>query len=362
MKLNEYNPMNIVTSFEKGNEISQILKSKYIKMVIIILILILVYVSLLPVFESTDIKLPTNLRELIRETSNNALVKKKIETIAISKPKYITDNQMEFCISYTLKESTKPIIINKNIDDPFQESLLDKSLVVSKIGKFHTIVLNKFNTIKDHSLLITNNFIEQSLPLSKIDLDVWYWCIIETNSLGFFNSNYIAGASVSHKHMQLVPLDELWIYRQEDSIYPIPIDDIIIPNIENNIWLPYSMNKRNLYSVQSFKFIHKIAVLDSNNITYLEKIYTILVNSIKTNSYNLILTKSYFMIVPRSKREFSNELGVNGFGFVGLLLGRNPDIIDTINNFGGPLKVLGDVGYEEMKKVEKKKEEMDNNE
>jgi ATP adenylyltransferase/5',5'''-P-1,P-4-tetraphosphate phosphorylase II len=68
------------------------------------------------------------------------------------------------------------------------------------------------------------------------------------------------------------------------------------------------------------------------------------------------------MIVPRSKREFSNELGVNGFGFVGLLLGRNPDIIDTINNFGGPLKVLGDVGYEEMKKVEKKKEEMDNNE
>ena len=43
-------------------------------------------------------------------------------------------------------------------------------------------------------------------------------------------------------------------------------------------------------------------------------------------------------------------------------LGRNPNIIDTINNFGGPLKVLGDVGYEEMKKVEKKKEELDNNE
>ena len=274
------------------------------------------------------------------------------------KPKYILDNQIEFCISYTIKESTKPIIItnnnndnnnndnnNNNINDPFQESSLEKSLIVSKIGKSHTMILNRFNTIKDHSLLITNNFIEQSLPLNKIDLDVWFWCISETNSLGFYNSNYLAGASVSHKHMQIIPMDELWIYRQDDSLYPIPIDDVIMPNIENNIWTPYDSNKRNLYSIQSVNFIHKIAILDDSNKKYLENIYNILLSSIKTNSYNLIITKSWCMIVPRSKREFSNKIGINGFGFVGLLLGRNPNIIDTINDFGGPSKVLVDVGY-----------------
>ena len=173
MKLNEYNSMNIVTSFEKGNEISQILKSKYIKMVIIILILILVYVFLLPVFESTD-RLPTNLRELIRETSNNALVKKKTETIAIAKPKYIIDNQMEFCISYTLKESTKPIIINKNIDDPFQESLLDKSLVVSKIGKFHTIVLNKFNGLNFGDFLDFSKTYPKHMEFNRLNFGYFF--------------------------------------------------------------------------------------------------------------------------------------------------------------------------------------------
>lgn len=349
--MKEFNPMNIVTSFEKVNEISSILKSRYIKMVIIVLILFLVYASMSTLFENTSSNFPTNLRQLISEATNNAIDNGKIETIAIAKPMYIMDNQIEFCISYAINESTKPVSIsnnhnnNNNINDPFQESSLEKSLIVSKIGKSHTLILNRFNTIKDHSLLITNNFIEQSLPLNKIDLDVWYWCISETNSLGFYNSNYLAGASVSHKHMQIIPMDELWIYRQEDSIYPIPIDDVIIPNIENNIWTPYDSTKRNLYSIKSVNFIHKIAVLDDNNKKYIENIYNVLLSSIKTNSYNLIVTKSWCMIVPRSKREFSNEIGVNGFGFVGLLLGRNPSIIGTISDIGGPSKVLVDVGY-----------------
>ncbi len=36
---------------------------------------------------------------------------------------------------------------------------------------------------------------------------------------GFYNSNLLAGASQAHKHMQFIPLDETWKFRDGDAQY-----------------------------------------------------------------------------------------------------------------------------------------------
>ena len=176
MKLNEYNSMNIVTSFEKGNEISQILKSKYIKMVIIILILILVYVFLLPVFESTDRKLPTNLRELIRETSNNALENKKIETIAIAKPKYIIDNQD--CDA--LKTIMRGIYLEHSANLPYnitqQIEELDKMVINYCIQQIYSELRGYVQYLHDASTLVVPIAppIFSKLSDKQLELKPWF--------------------------------------------------------------------------------------------------------------------------------------------------------------------------------------------
>lgn len=54
------------------------------------------------------------------------------------------------------------------------------------------------------------------------------------------------------------------------------------------------------------------------------------------------MTNRWMMIVPRSLREFEERVGVNGFGFVGLLLGRDKEIVDVIRS-QGPLTILESV-------------------
>lgn len=53
---------------------------------------------------------------------------------------------------------------------------------------------------------MTNHFQYQNTPLTYADLDAWYYCVNNTKSIGFYNSDGTAGASQTHKHMQIIPL------------------------------------------------------------------------------------------------------------------------------------------------------------
>jgi ATP adenylyltransferase/5',5'''-P-1,P-4-tetraphosphate phosphorylase II len=55
----------------------------------------------------------------------------------------------------------------------------------------------------------------------------------QTSSVGFYNSDITAGASQKHKHMQMIPFEELLKFRQFNAKHALPIDDIILPLIKN---------------------------------------------------------------------------------------------------------------------------------
>lgn len=90
------------------------------------------------------------------------------------------------------------------------------------------------------SMLITNVFAEQSYGLSSMDLYAWYMSVDTVGAVGFYNSDLtsgnsnqdsirdnlvylcmcitLSGASQRHRHMQLVPLDEIFKLRSVGSL------------------------------------------------------------------------------------------------------------------------------------------------
>ncbi len=82
----------------------------------------------------------------------------------------------------------------------------EEDLFVADISDTHVCILNKFNVVDDHLLIITRAFEEQESLLTQEDFAALWACLADFDGLAFYNSGKIAGASQRHKHLQLVPL------------------------------------------------------------------------------------------------------------------------------------------------------------
>ena len=71
-------------------------------------------------------------------------------------------------------------------------------------------------------MLVTSEWKAQTVPLSCDDLEAWAWTLDQTSSVGFYNSDRAAGASQTHKHMQIVPLQTIAALRGPDALYVSP--------------------------------------------------------------------------------------------------------------------------------------------
>ena len=90
---------------------------------------------------------------------------------------------------------------------PFNPFLpYEQALFVADVSETHVAILNKFNVVDHHLLIVTREFEEQRALLTLRDFEAWWRCMGEYESLGFYNGGAEAGASQPHKHLQLVPL------------------------------------------------------------------------------------------------------------------------------------------------------------
>ncbi|NJN24151.1 MAG: phosphorylase [Acaryochloridaceae cyanobacterium RL_2_7] len=97
------------------------------------------------------------------------------------------------------KASPKPANFN-----PFLP--YDEDLFVCNLSASHCILLNKFNVMDHHILIVTREFESQQNWLTLQDFEAIQKVIQEIDGLGFYNGGKLAGASQPHKHLQLVPL------------------------------------------------------------------------------------------------------------------------------------------------------------
>ncbi|HEY9634396.1 MAG TPA: DUF4922 domain-containing protein [Coleofasciculaceae cyanobacterium] len=217
----------------------------------------------------------------------------------------------------------------------------DEDLFVADISETHLCLLNKFNVIDHHLLIVTRSFEEQETLLTLQDFEAMWACLAEIDGLVFYNAGQTAGASQRHKHLQLVPL-------------PLVPDGLNVP-VEPV--LASTRFEGSIGTTPGFPFAHAITQL---NPSWLEspqeaaastlECYRTMLDTLglisragensnrQEGAYNLLATRQWMLIVPRSLECFES-IPVNSLGFVGTLAVRSEQQMKILVELG-PMTVL----------------------
>jgi ATP adenylyltransferase len=219
----------------------------------------------------------------------------------------------------------------------------EKELTVADISDTHIAVLNKFNVMEHHLLIVTRHFEDQDTLLTLSDFEALWTCMVEYNALGFYNGGREAGASQQHKHLQMVPLPLV----PEGPV--VPIEPLIAQ-------VPSRVAK----TVPGLPFLHAFARLERDLMPTpakaAERTFALYGGMLKdlgmaapsadgttlqSKPYCLIVTREWMLLVPRS-REFFEDISFNSLAFAGSLFVRNIQQFNRLKSFG-PMNALRNV-------------------
>lgn len=210
----------------------------------------------------------------------------------------------------------------------------DPELLIGELPPGHVSVLNKFNVLERHLLIVTTEFEPQENLLDRSDFAALGRCMEELDGLAFYNGGTIAGASQPHKHLQLVPLP------LGPGPAPTPLD-ATLPDLGaagSPLTLPVLPFRHALIPLGDRR-------LSSGRADELEEHYrralTLIGVRDESRPYNLLLTRRWMLAVPRS-REHWRRVSINALGFAGSLLVRDSDELEELRT-AGPLAVLRSV-------------------
>jgi ATP adenylyltransferase len=222
----------------------------------------------------------------------------------------------------------------------------EEDLFVADISSTHLCLLNKFNVVENHLLIVTRQFEEQQSLLNYQDFQAMWACLAEIDGLAFYNGGKIAGASQRHKHLQIVPTP--LAPNQKESI---PIAALFASAVFEG----------DIGKVPDLPFVHGFCRIDADLINSpndaaqinLERYHKLLqavglLNQDTENcsiAYNFLATREWMFIVPRSQEHFES-ISVNSLGFAGALLVRNQQQMQMLKDCK-PMGILRQVGVSE---------------
>jgi len=281
----------------------------------------------------------------ILDTTDSALQSGALKPIK-TEGRVITDGGVDFLVriveSLARKEAEKTLKAGKNrIKDKNYNPFLpyDQEMFVADISDTHLCLLNKFNVIEHHLLIVTRVFEHQERLLTARDFQAIWRCMTEFEGLAFYNGGEIAGASQDHKHLQLIPLP------MASKGPPVPMESLMkqpqkMPGVIAG--LPF---------IHAFKRFSAITDIPGEMAAQtLHQMYRLMLQQVGMNAfsereetlqsgpYNLLFTRQWMLLVPRSK-EFFESISINSLGFAGALLARNREEMDLIEKKGG-MRVL----------------------
>jgi ATP adenylyltransferase len=252
---------------------------------------------------------------------------------------FVEDNGVKFLVrilSNLLRKDTAKEQQKKKTN-PFLP--YEQDLFVADISQSHVCILNKFNVVDYHLLIITRAFEEQEKLLTLEDFTAMWACLAEFEGLAFYNGGKLAGASQPHKHLQMVPLP------LTPSGLQIPIEPLLTsaPFVDSVTTIP------------GLPFVHALGKLNPRDspytaaVTTLELYHTLLSavglealdDNRQSGAYNLLATREWMLIIPRSREDF-HGISINSLGFAGALLVRNQEQMQIIKQYG-PMNILKNV-------------------
>lgn len=217
----------------------------------------------------------------------------------------------------------------------------EKDLTVADITDTHIAVLNKYNVVDHHLLIVTRHFEDQETLLTLRDLEALWLCMAEYDSLGFYNGGREAGASQQHKHLQMVPL-------------PLTPECPRIP-LEPLLQASGPMSAPGTVPALPFRhsFVrlrHDIAEQPRAAALDTFDLYMAMLNSLgmgtpndsalsrQTQPYCLLVTHQWMLLVPRSREHFE-DISLNALAFAGSFYVGNDRQLQRLRSFG-PMNAL----------------------
>lgn len=291
---------------------------------------------------STHSLQPGTLWPTLRARTANAMACGALRPIETTQA-VLNDSGVRFVIrqvsSLALKPPAAPAA-PRPLVDPFLP--YDPDLFVADLSDTHLALLNKFNVLDHHLLIVTRAFESQDALINLEDFKAWFACLSEFDALGFYNGGREAGASQPHKHMQVVPLP------LGDSGQSLPIAPLIDAASFDGL----------VGTLPGLAFAHAFARLAPAPIEQaaaqaLDR-YRLLLHAVGLQSivvdgrlhqsapYNLLMTPRWMLLVPRSA-ECAAGIPINSLGFAGSLFVRNAEQFDELRHIG-PMTALCRVG------------------
>ena len=280
---------------------------------------------------------PGTLSASILERTAHALRRGSMQSLPTSMEVIEEDGvpfQVRILEAFARKENAKTPLSNANPFLPY-----DPDLFVAPISPTHIALLNKFNVVEHHLLLVTREFEDQRCQLTQKDCEALLIALTEIDGLAFYNAGPEAGASQSHKHLQLLSLDA--------TIASLPIEPMF----------RFAQLTDMVGCVPRLPFRHSYAAVDcdwtnpeKDSSASLHACYRRLLymaglsveaaagSHVPTAPYNLLMTRRWMLLVPRS-RECFEGISINALGFAGAFLVKDAQQLATLRRFG-PMTAL----------------------
>ncbi|MFP4134289.1 MAG: ATP adenylyltransferase family protein [Halothece sp.] len=218
--------------------------------------------------------------------------------------------------------------------DPFLP--YEKDLFVSEISDTHICLLNKYNVVENHLLIVTREFEAQENLINHADFTALCACLQKVNGLGFYNSGKDAGASVKHKHLQLVP------YSLAPNLEQIPITPALkMAEFSGEIGEIPLFDFRHSFTWLNLNWEASPETIAQEILSYYQTLLQA-VNGEDHTNYNFLMTREWMLIVPRKQEKF-HSIGINSLGFAGAILVKNQAELQLVKQTS-PLAVLASVG------------------
>lgn len=237
------------------------------------------------------------------------------------------------------KPTPKPSTNDGRPANPFLP--YDEALWVAHLSDTHTCLLNKFNVVPHHALVVTREFQHQTDPLTAADFEATLQLLraMPEGGIAYFNSGPESGASQPHKHIQVVPLPLLEGLRAR-----LPLHHILAAAT--------SETNGGIAEVRQLPYQCLAARLQPDRVTgaqLADLAAAMLQASQRRNSsaeglsYNVVLTAEFLQNIPR-RMEASGPVSVNALGPAGTFFVKTRDQLEYLEQ-RTPSHVLQDVGF-----------------
>ncbi len=295
---------------------------------------------------------PGSLWPALLRQSSHALQVGALQSIA-TRTEFISDAGVQFMVriasALALKDAARHRQAGARSEGKPLNPFLpyDEHMFVAPHSASHVALLNKYNVVEHHLLMVTRQFEHQQCPLTLDDFIAMWACLADFEGLAFYNGGEIAGASQPHKHLQMVPLP---LASQGPAIPIDPLLDDAEPTGEPG----------ELKVLPGYPFLHRLVVrgypwnsAPLRAAKQSQQDYRAMLEALGLNTavgvdgsaslppYNLLATRRWLLVLPR-RTEYFGSVSVNALGFVGSLFVRDGYQLEQLKEVG-PMTVLRQV-------------------